>query len=350
MSLRHNFAILWEKSMNSRLIIYGLFLLISSQSLWANDCHQKQAAIDIGSGSTKFFAAVVDTCKHQLLKTIYDKKIPLPFNESLERSSTKEIAAALIIEAGHKITEHVSAIKALGVTKISAIATSAFREASNGKNAAQSISIKANIPVRVITQKEEAKIGALSAMSQLGDTKKSSEQIIVWDIGGGSMQMWADYNKKIMLYTGNLASVSFKNQVIKSIKELDPKTVNSPNPLGEKALEAVSLSRNHAKINVSPFFKLQGKTARWLGIGGVLALSLQKQIAQNEQVFTREQLRKALEQRKNLTDEQIGGDYSSTDITNMALVLGHMEALGIERIETRQASLTQGWLIGQIPQ
>jgi hypothetical protein len=64
-----------------------------------------------------------------------------------------------------------------------------------------------------------------------------------------------------------------------------------------------------------------------------------------ENFFTTTDLKKVLDQKMNLTDQQIQGDYPETDITNLALVLGFMKALNVDKVEVIPADLTYGLIV-----
>jgi len=328
-------------------IISVCFTLLFSCFVWANPCHQRHGALDIGSGSTKAFAAIVDTCEKRILETLFDEKIAVPFKEAVEASGTKEIPAPFIKEASAKISALIGRMKDKKLDRISAVATSVFRTAQNGSTAAQEISESLKIPVQILSQEEEAEIGAKSALSQITLSSKETRPLIVWDIGGGSMQMWAKGPEQPSIFKGDLASVNFKSQIIREIQKKDPQVVTSPNPIGPEYSKAIELATSHAKTHVPDFFK-NAKSARWLGIGGVLALSVQNQIKNGGRNFSQSELSQALKKRSGLKDSEISSDYRSTEISNMALVLGYMNALNIQKIETFDTSLAQGWIYHQL--
>ncbi|MGZ5279309.1 MAG: Ppx/GppA phosphatase family protein, partial [Pseudobdellovibrionaceae bacterium] len=101
-----------------------LLSLFFSSLAFANPCHQRQGALDIGSGSTKAFAAVVDICEKRVLETLFDEKIAVPFKEAVETSGTKEIPAPFIKEASAKISDLLDRMKDKKLDGISAVATS----------------------------------------------------------------------------------------------------------------------------------------------------------------------------------------------------------------------------------
>jgi exopolyphosphatase/guanosine-5'-triphosphate,3'-diphosphate pyrophosphatase len=330
------------------LIVVSFFASVAL----AQPCQVRLGALDIGSGSTKAYAAVVDRCQKRIVETLLDEKVAIAFSEALAKSGKGEIPAETITEAAAKISTLVKAIRAKNVERVSAVATSAFRVAKNGASAASDIAGLADVPIKILTQEEEAEVGATSAFSRIQVPASERRQLIVWDIGGGSMQMWAREKKAIHLFKGDLASVSLKNIIIRDVQKKDPQTTTSPNPIGKDAAKAAQIAADHARSNVPPFFRNVARNARWVGIGGVLALSVQKQVRTqvkaHESRFTRKELKRTLEQRATLTDQSIGGDFASTEISNLALVLGYMTALGIRGVETTEASLAQGWLLSDM--
>jgi exopolyphosphatase / guanosine-5'-triphosphate,3'-diphosphate pyrophosphatase len=341
------------KQILSSLIVFFVILSPVSVSFAKSDCRQKHGALDIGSGTTKAFAAWIDVCKMELIEAIFDEQIPIAFNEALEKSATGEIPANLVNEAGTKIGELTKKMRALEIKEISAIATSALRKATNGPEVAQIISEKTGITVKIISQDEEAEIGYVSALAQAKLPEADRNNVIVWDIGGGSMQMLFRENGTTSIFKGDLASVNFKNRIIQELQRNDPKTTLTPNPLKSQRMKAVNLARDHARKNVPTEFKKRAPRATWIGIGGVLSISARNQVTKelkkDSNSFTRSDLERTLKARAALTDEQIGGDYKTTEITNLALVLGYMQALEIKKVETAKANLTQGWLLYRLP-
>ncbi|MDX9731904.1 MAG: hypothetical protein RBT63_09050 [Bdellovibrionales bacterium] len=315
----------------------------SPTSATEQDCHKRRGALDIGSGSTKALVAIVDVCvsPRRIVEVLFQDQLPVQFSEALGKSSNGMIPAPFAKEATSKIRTILNRMREFNPSTISGVATAVFRKAENGEAVVQELSDALGIPVRVISQAEEAEIGALSALAAL-PVSNSTAPVIVWDIGGGSMQMWNKHDGKVELFTGDLASVSFKNKVIQEVLKKDPAEVSSPNPLGAKYHQAVPVSFKHAKQNVPDYFKKSGKNARWIGIGGVLALSVQKQVRPEERSFSQSMLRETLKRRSALNDGDIASDYRATEITNLALVLGYMQALRIPKMETVEANLSQG--------
>ncbi len=332
-------------------------------------CLKRRGAIDIGSGSTKAFAAVVDVCSKpkRIVEKLFDEKVKISFGEALEQNAEGNIPPDVITDASAKIATLVENMNARGLESIETVATAAIRKSKNREDVVSRISSAmnerlrgktklGNLQVRVLSQIEEAQVGARSALANLPSSAETGP-IVIWDIGGGSMQMTAlDSNE---LFTSELASVTFKNQVIREVQKKDPSVLKSPNPLKKNAKKATALARAHGEKNLGSFLKIHPSKPRWIGIGGVLALSVQKQVDREEQAprpktdlmvqpashFTQTDLTKTLDKRAGRTDEEIDSEYRETEITNLALVLGYMQALKMEKIETVEASLVQGLIL-----
>lgn len=334
-------------------------------------CLKRRGAIDIGSGSTKAFAAVVDVCQtpKKIVERLFDEKTKISFGEAVEQSSDHSIPQEVVLDAAAKIAGLAEQMNDKKLDSIVLVATAAFRKASNGPAVAADISkavderLKGHTrldlvatKVQILSQDEEADVGARSALTNLPSLKDraaATEPTIVWDIGGGSMQMWSQPNgeNKPQLFNGDLASVTFKNLVIHDIQKKDPAVVKSPNPLKKDLKKAILLARTHAKSHVPEFFKTHAAHARWIGIGGVHGISIQKQVEKESEGaplaghYTQAQLAKTAERRSKLTDEEIESEYRTTEVTNLALVLGYMQELKIDHVETVEASLTQGLIV-----
>lgn len=73
-----------------------------------------------------------------------------------------------------------------GATNIVAIATYAFRHASNGKPAASAITRATGIPVGILSGREEARLAYLSARAHVAS---ATHDAVIVDIGGGSTEV-----------------------------------------------------------------------------------------------------------------------------------------------------------------
>lgn len=296
--------------------------------------------MDIGSGTTKVLAVSVDVCEKKIIKVIFEDRIALAFNEVYEKSLDQKIPENFWQESLPRIQVSVDKLNALGIKKVAAVATAVFRNAKNGKEVIAKLGRGLNLTIQVISQEQEAELGFWSVLA-FKNWRPGEAPLVVWDIGGGSMQMFFWQARRSQVFHGKLASVSFKNNILQLLQFKNPQEFSSPNPLGHNRLAAVQLAKNDAVLNVPKFFK-RLQHPRWIGIGGVLSMSVQKQVNREANSFTVAELDKTLQNRAVLRDEQIEGDYKVTDISNLALVLGYMRALNIHEIETVPVSLGQG--------
>lgn len=327
-----------------RVSLVLMVLFFSWQTNAKNACQENRGAFDFGSGTTKAVVALVDVCEKKIIQIVYEERIALALNEAFEKSASQEIPFSVFEGKFSQLKNLVDKIKLeMKVTKVSAVATSVFRMAKNGKAITKQLSQKLNIPIKIITQEREAELGYWSVLASQ-KSAPSQQQIIVWDIGGGSMQMYSQAAGKVHIYQGELASVTFKNKILEVLQFKNPKEHSSPNPIGGQRLAAVQLAKNHAYLNVPSFFKKNAQKSYWVGVGGVLAMSVQKQVSKEHHMFTQEALAETLKNKALLKDSEIDSEYRISDVSNLALVLGHMQALGIQKVETVQSSLGQGLL------
>ncbi len=95
--------------------------------------------------------------------------------------------AITMVERFHKIA------KRSGAKKILAVATSAVRDASNGRNFVRAVFFKTGIRVRIISGKEEGRLIFLAAQASV---ETHGKKTLVVDIGGGSVELILGDSKK----------------------------------------------------------------------------------------------------------------------------------------------------------
>lgn len=322
----------------SNITLLTLLLFLSSCSTFTTKpCVINRAAFDIGSGTTKMTIAKVNRCQNKIVEILFEDQSSVPYKQSLydnKNSFSKDVVSNGIKE----LIELKATAVDLGAVEFSALATEAFRTAKNGKETIEKLEDEAEVNIRVINQELEARYGYLGA--KIKNNFKDDSNVVVWDIGGGSMQMSYVDDGEFHHYLGKLASVTFKEKVLE--KYYRPNT-KSPNPLGRSnSKKSLGLSRFFAHGNVPQDVKDYISKARVFGIGGVHYYSIRKQALKKGHIYNQPQLRMALKKRSKLSDRKIGGKYASTDVTNIALVLGYMEALAIRKVETLKVNMSHG--------
>lgn len=317
-------------------------------------CNQVRAAFDVGSGRTRMVVAQVNTCEQRIIKILKEDSVKVNYSSVFDKNSTggftleiqKQGLAALV-----KLKAQADDFKPLAY---SGVATAAFRKANNSADFVSEISKKLKINLRVISQEEEGELGFYSAMSvSSGD----SSRLLVWDIGAGSMQ-FSFRDEKIHVIDGGLSSEVFKSRVIRvQNKGPEQNAKTSPNPLSEKDVElgfaevltgTTPLLTQHSDL----LDRVQSKETEIIGMGGVLFNSLGRQILGHDPegpfAFTAADVSQTLLQQVGKSDEQVGGLYASTDVTNLILVVGYMEALKIKSVRTVSVNNAHGVLVNPV--
>jgi exopolyphosphatase/guanosine-5'-triphosphate,3'-diphosphate pyrophosphatase len=134
--------------------------------------------------------------------------------------------------------------------------------------------------------------------------------------------------------------------IISAIQGKSYKDIKSPNPMGEAvATKAANFAQYYAAIHVQKAIKEKAKGLTVFGIGGVHYYSVRKQCVMKGKTYTISDVKKALTTKRELTDSKIGGKYAATDVSNLALVLGFMKELKIDKIRTLRANMAHGILI-----
>jgi exopolyphosphatase/guanosine-5'-triphosphate,3'-diphosphate pyrophosphatase len=161
------------------------------------------AVIDIGSNSARL--------------VIYQERSRYGFHLICERKSKVRIGEGAYQAKGYlqpiginraylALKEFISTTKQYPTSKIICVATSALRDAPNGKEFTQWIKEELNLDIEIIDGKKEALFGAIGAINLL-----PIQSGITIDIGGGSSDLALIKNSKIIdTYSLNLGTVRLK--------------------------------------------------------------------------------------------------------------------------------------------
>jgi exopolyphosphatase / guanosine-5'-triphosphate,3'-diphosphate pyrophosphatase len=301
-------------------------------------CVEHRAAVDMGSATIKIKAVNIDRCANIRSDILFQKNVKVAFSENIRDNRLSDDVQNKGLEQLAKLK---SEAKLQGAQQFAGVATAVFRSAINTSQYLDRIKGETGIAIRLISQDEEAILGYQAA--------KASDQagpVVVWDIGGNSMQMITqDHAKRYVIYRGKTASVSFKKLILEKIQHKPASLSASPNPIGDKNLAAaIDLAMDAARDVPDEITMLiaQNQT-RVIGIGGVHNQSIKNQMNAKDH-YTRDHLMQTLLSRVDLTDAQIGGPYADTDVSNLILVLGYMQKLKIDQVYLKDVNLTDGVL------
>ena len=323
---------------------YGILLFFWISLAFGNECEVKRAAFDIGSGATKMKVATVDICLDKIVKMLAEDSVPVPFKEDLQKSAQNKLSAGVIKQGILALRKLKQKAQSVGATEFYASATSAFRTASNGEEAIKTFSKETQIQIFLINQKLEGKLGFAAASSV---SPNPMDKTIVWDIGGGSMQIVAEGKNGLEVYEGKIASVSFKDHIVEVIEKRT--NVTTPNPINKTHYDqAYHDARVVAKFAVPPELKekIKAKDYVVVGIGGVHSHSIGKRIGvKNKESYTSQRLEATLPSLLNMTDEALESPYAATEVSNMILVKAFMDELAIEKVVVGEINLADGLLL-----
>lgn len=315
---------------------HTIFLILTFIAFIANaekKCEIKRHALyDVGSGSTKLSVVETNSCE-KIPKTLLNASEKVDYKEDLLKSKDLKFSEAIQktgLEALKKLK--AEAVK-LESTDHRGIATAAFREAQNASAFIEKIKKQQGIVIEVISQEREGQLAY-----QAVKLYNSDPEVLVWDIGGGSFQLTA----RDQVYKGDMASVAFKDLIIKKVKK--NADLMTPNPM---TLDEIKKSRELVVSELGPelgksFVTQNKKKNKTVGIGGVLSHSVKSHLGKN--VFTVQDIDLWIQQNHQKTDTELNDKYAATAVSNMILVSEMMKLLKIKSVEAADIPLAQGLL------
>jgi exopolyphosphatase / guanosine-5'-triphosphate,3'-diphosphate pyrophosphatase len=317
-----------------KLILFSFFWTFFAI---ANECMDTRAVFEIGSVNTKVKVAKFNTCTNRIEVINYQDIIKFSLNEKLSEEKQK-IGIAQILDFKKKAAEFNPSIYV-------GVASPLLADIPNGKSFIEKIKKECLIDFSIIDLKIQAYLGLAAVIH---DSGLAPENLAVWDIGGSQMRIISK-NKEggYLTYLENKASVEFKNQVIREIKKQNPKKHLSPNPVGVHNFKlALALARKWAKgVNPPLRKKLIAPKVRVIGIGGVHYSSVRPLTNPRSLKYTKAEVLAAIKKNLNKSDKNLQGEFRESQISNLILVLGYMEELNLDYIETSKVDLTEGLLI-----
>ncbi len=171
---------------------------------------QRIAAIDIGTNSIR--CIIAEASIDGKFKILDDEKATVRLGEKLATTGV------ISVEASNRAIEAIRHFRmlmtGLNVEAVEAVATSAVRTASNGKELVVALSKELEHEITVITGEEEAELTAASALSNFDMNGKRSAMV---DIGGGSVEIvLACGNHVEEFYSIDLGAVVMTEHFLKS--------------------------------------------------------------------------------------------------------------------------------------
>ncbi|MEG0916913.1 MAG: exopolyphosphatase [Myroides sp.] len=214
---------------------------------------KKYAAIDIGSNAMRLLIANVIEEENKPTQFNKSHLIRVPIRLGQDAFTVGEISE----ESAERMVKAMKAFKLLmdvyQVEQYAACATSAMREAYNGKDLVEEIAKKTGINIDIIEGKTEA---AIIANSDLESFIKNDGHYLYVDVGGGSTEFTLFSNGK------QIVSKSFKNGTVRLLNNMVTESVWLEI---EKWIKTHTSDLSNVEIigsggNINKIFKMSGKT------------------------------------------------------------------------------------------
>jgi len=214
---------------------------------------KKYAAIDIGSNAMRLLIANVIEEENKPTQFNKSHLIRVPIRLGQDAFTVGEISE----ESAERMVKAMKAFKLLmdvyQVEQYAACATSAMREAYNGKDLVEEIAKKTGINIDIIEGKTEA---AIIANSDLESFIKNDGHYLYVDVGGGSTEFTLFSDGK------QIVSKSFKNGTVRLLNNMVTESVWLEI---EKWIKTHTADLSNVEIigsggNINKIFKMSGKT------------------------------------------------------------------------------------------
>lgn len=214
---------------------------------------KKYAAIDIGSNAVRLLISSIIEQENQPIKFKKTSLVRVPIRLGADVFLTGEISEENKARMLDTMTAFRLLMKSHKIVKYKACATSAMREASNGKELVSLVSEKANINIDIIGGEEEA---AIIAATDLHSYIKEDKTYLYVDVGGGSTEFSVfHHGKTVASKSFKIGTVRLLNDIVKKNTWLELETWIKEQTRGYDAIDLIGSGGNINKI-----FKISGKS------------------------------------------------------------------------------------------
>ena len=215
---------------------------------------KKYAAIDIGSNAVRLLITNVIEEQGKEPKFKKSSLVRVPIRLGQDSFTTGIISDENIVKMKDTMNAFRLLMKSNNVVKYMACATSALREAENGKELVNIIKKASNVDIEIIDGKKEAAIIASTDLKTFID--KNSNYLYV-DVGGGSTELTIFSNGRI------IKSKSFKVGTVRLINKSFDELINWDDiknwiKKNTKGLDKITMIGSGGNIN--KIHRISGKT------------------------------------------------------------------------------------------
>lgn len=214
---------------------------------------KKYAAIDIGSNAMRLL--IMNIIEEKDKETVFTKssliRVPIRLGQDV---FTK---GKISLDSKNRMIEAMQAfyllMKVNKVERFMACATSAMREADNGKQVAEEVLAASKIEINIIDGETEAMI---IATTDLKSFINQSQNVMFVDVGGGSSEFTVFKEGKVV------ASKSFRNGTVRLLNDMVSKSVW--NEIEQWIKQETKLIKDLVVVgsggNINKAFKMSGKS------------------------------------------------------------------------------------------
>ncbi|MBS0652595.1 MAG: hypothetical protein JSR39_03615 [Verrucomicrobia bacterium] len=303
-----------------------------------------RAAIDIGMGGPKLQIAEVDPKANRIVNMLHSERFFVNFYHEL----TKQDELCLSLEGrreGLKAFKDALAVAhSFHAEEIVAIGAAAFRLAGNGEEFAKEIQDATGVKVHIIDQTLEGKLAFQAVLSKMD---VDPEHLVVWDIGGGSVQFIGSGEDGAHIVDCSVeGSGAFRDFIVEAVQGRKSKEFLSPNPM---SMEEIAHAERHArrlsqKVDRVFLEKISSEETVVVGAGSVFGFGIAA-IVEGKNPFSIEDLKASVSALAGKTDADLGGDYAFCEGSNAILVLGYMKGLNMKQMHIVNINNADGALI-----
>ena len=296
------------------------------------------AAIDLGTNTVHFLVAEVDA--PPAWKLVHHEQRVTRIGEGLSRD--RRLGEGPMARTTDVVAGDVHHARALGATAVRIVATSAVRDADNGREFARGVERATGIPLEIVSGENEARLMLRGVLYGLGRPRGT---LLVFDIGGGSTEYVLARDRAVAL------SVSLRLGVVPLAERFPfPHAVDASR---YRALEAEVTARLERElppeIAAAPLDHLVGTAGT---VTALAALDLELPAYDRERVQGHRLTRAAVERlRTRLAALTLAerGDLPCLEparadliVPGTAIVLATMTAIGADALIVSDAGLREG--------
>lgn len=304
--------------------------------------HPRLAAIDVGSNTIRLTVAEVQ--EDDTYRILDEEREMVRLGEKLDR--TGRLSDAAVERALAAIGKMKAIADGFAVTEIRAIATSAVREASNGRGFIREVLRQHRLSIDVISGEEEAQLAFRSAARHF-DLEGRSTAVV--DIGGGSVEVILSAGTAIdQVYSLPLGAVRVTERLVRSdpLRKKHWKALKAEVDRGIRTAIRQPAHRAEIMIGSGGSFTALAHMSKWQREGG--HGSVQGYVlTPAEIIHLLDRLREApLEARRQMPG--LSSDRADIIVAGASVIARLVKRLGSQRILVNERGIRDGLLLHMI--